>query len=48
MDQGLTKKQLKKWGVKYHSLLFAKPVFDVYVDDKGIRDDHFFEIQSFE
>ena len=32
MDNGLTKKQLKKWGVKYHSLMFGKPVFDVYID----------------
>ena len=37
MDQGLTKKQLKRWGVKYHSLLFAKPVFDVYIDDKNLN-----------
>ena len=35
MDQGLTKKQLKKWKVKYHSLLFGKPVFDIYIDDKN-------------
>ena len=36
MDQGLTKKQLKKWKVKYHSLLFGKPVFDIYIDDKNL------------
>jgi len=37
MDKGLTKKQLKKWRVKYHSLIFGKPVFDVYVDDKNFE-----------
>ena len=37
MDQGLTKKQLKRWEVKYHGLYFAKPAFDVYVDDKNFE-----------
>ena len=37
MDNGLTKKQLKKWKVKYHSLLFGKPVFDIYIDDKNFE-----------
>jgi len=38
----LTKKQLEKWGVKYHSLFLGKPAGDVYIDDKGIRDEDFF------
>tara|TARA_B100001113_G_scaffold142758_1_gene116879 strand:+ start:14794 stop:15090 length:297 start_codon:yes stop_codon:yes gene_type:complete len=29
-----TKKQLKKWNVKYHELYFGKPAADVYIDDK--------------
>tara|TARA_R100001163_G_scaffold53623_1_gene40941 strand:- start:407 stop:739 length:333 start_codon:yes stop_codon:yes gene_type:complete len=37
-----TKKQLEKWGVKYHSLFLGKPAGDVYIDDKGIKDDDFF------
>ena len=37
MDNGLTKKQLKKWNVRYHSLLFGKPVFDIYIDDKNFE-----------
>jgi histidinol phosphatase-like enzyme len=37
-----TKKQLDSWGVKYHSLFLGKPAGDVYVDDKGIRDEDFF------
>ena len=31
----LTKKQLKKWGVKYHKLHFGKPFADVYIDNRG-------------
>ena len=37
VDNGLTKKQLKRWDVKYHRLLFGKPVFDVYIDDKNFE-----------
>jgi len=32
----LTKKQLKKWGVKYNKLIFGKPSFDLYIDDKSL------------
>jgi hypothetical protein len=28
--------QLKKWKLKYHKLIFGKPSFDVYIDDKSI------------
>jgi CMP-N,N'-diacetyllegionaminic acid synthase len=35
----LTKKQLKKWGVKYHKLIFGKPSFDLYIDDKSLNFD---------
>ena len=38
----LTQDQLKKWGVKYHSLFLGKPAGDIYVDDKGVKDDDFF------
>ena len=33
----LTINQLKKWGVKYHTLKFEKPAGDLYIDDKGIN-----------
>tara|TARA_B110000027_G_scaffold114254_1_gene123755 strand:+ start:222 stop:572 length:351 start_codon:yes stop_codon:yes gene_type:complete len=33
--QTLTKKQLKKWKVNYNQLIFGKPSFDVYIDDKN-------------
>jgi hypothetical protein len=32
----LTKKQLKIWGVKYHKLIFGKPSYDLFIDDKAI------------
>ena len=29
-------KQLKKWDVKYHKLIFGKPSFNLYIDDKAL------------
>ena len=40
--EDLTIKQLQKWNVKYHSLLFGKPDADIYIDDK------FFDLTSIE
>ncbi len=31
-----TKKQLIKWGLKFHKLYFGKPSYDIYVDDKNL------------
>ncbi len=30
-----TKKQLKKWKLKYHVLKFGKPSYDIFIDDKS-------------
>ena len=38
----MTAEQLNKWGVKYHQLFLGKPAGDIYVDDKGIKDEDFF------
>ena len=38
----ITKQQLQDWGVKHHSLFLGKPAGDIYIDDKGIRDNDFF------
>ena len=38
-----TTKQLKDWGVKYHLLVLGKPTADIYIDDKGIEANVFFE-----
>lgn len=39
----LTLGQLETWGVKFHKLIMGKPSGDLYVDDKGINDEKFFE-----
>lgn len=31
-----TKIQLQKWKINYHELIFGKPSYDYYVDDKSI------------
>lgn len=38
----LTKMQLDIWGCKYHQLILGKPSADIYIDDKSITDDDFF------
>ncbi len=39
-----TKKQLEKWDLKYHELLMnCKPHGDLFVDDKAINADLFFD-----
>jgi hypothetical protein len=30
-----TKKQLDSWGLRYNRLIFGKPTYDVFVDDKS-------------
>ena len=30
-----TKKQLKRWKIKYHVLKFGKPSYDLFIDDKN-------------
>lgn len=32
----ITVPQLKKWGVKYHELIYGKPVFSIFVDDRNL------------
>lgn len=35
--ENLTKSQFKKWNVKYHKLVFGKPYYDLFIDDKNIN-----------
>ena len=42
----LTEKQLQEWGVKYNQLFLGKPSGDIYVDDKGIKDENFFNTKN--
>ena len=37
-----TKKQLDEWGAQYHKLLLGKPRYDLWVDDKAINCELFF------
>tara|TARA_R100000458_G_C8249539_1_gene226779 strand:- start:1065 stop:1391 length:327 start_codon:yes stop_codon:yes gene_type:complete len=41
-----TKGQLEEWGVKYHDLFLGKPSGDIYVDDKGAKDEDFFNTKN--
>jgi len=38
----LTKMQLDIWGCKYHELILGKPSGDIYIDDKGMNANDFF------
>jgi len=42
----VTTEQLNRFGVKYHSLKFGKPVFDLFIDDKVINTERFFNDYS--
>ena len=42
----LTVKQLHAWRVKYHKLFMGKPSGDFYIDDKGIKDEDFFNTRN--
>jgi hypothetical protein len=33
----LTKRQLKQWGIKYHSLIMKKPNYDFFIDDHALN-----------
>lgn len=37
-----TKKQLNIWGIRYHRVVFKKPSADLYIDDKAINAQEFF------
>ena len=39
----ITREQFKRYGVKYHTLKFGKPVYDLFIDDKNINSEVFFK-----
>ena len=39
----LTTTQLKEWGAKNHGLKMGKPAYDLFIDDKNVNSDVFFE-----
>ena len=38
----LTEKQFESWGVKYHKLILEKPYYDLFIDDRNINSEAFF------
>jgi hypothetical protein len=38
----VTTHQFEEWGVKYHELRFGKPIYDLFIDDKNISSESFF------
>jgi hypothetical protein len=38
----VTTEQLNRFGVKYHTLKFGKPIFDLFIDDKVMNSENFF------
>ena len=42
----VTRAQFERWGVKYHDLRFQKPAYDLFIDDKNINSDRFFETEA--
>jgi len=34
--------QFSKWGVRYHELHLGKPIYDLFIDDKNINSETFF------
>ena len=42
----LTNKQLKSWNIKFHELYLGKPSGDIYIDDKGIKDEDYFNTKD--
>ena len=39
----ITESQLQQWGAKYHKLMLGKPVYDIWIDDKAINSENFFD-----
>ena len=37
-----TEDQLNTWGAKHHRLFLGKPAGNVYIDDRGMKDEDFF------
>ena len=39
----ITQKQLKQWNCKYHELRLGKPAYDLFIDDKNINSEVYFQ-----
>ena len=41
----VTEQQFKEWNVKYNRLEFRKPIYDVFICDKAVNSESFFDEQ---
>ena len=39
----VTVNQFNDWGVKYNDLMFGKPAYDLFIDDKNVNSETFFK-----
>lgn len=39
----ITLEQLNRWGCRFHELRMNKPVYDLFIDDKNINSDSYFQ-----
>lgn len=39
----VTEKQFQSWGVKYHELRFGKPAYDLFIDDKNMNSEDWWD-----
>ena len=42
----VTEKQFEEWGVKYHELRFGKPIYDLFIDDKNVSSERYFQKEN--
>ena len=42
----ITRESLKSWGCKYHNILFGKPSYDKYIDDKSFNVDSYWPLEK--
>ncbi len=43
----VTEEQFQEWGVKYHRLRLGKPIYDLFICDKAISTNTYFEKQGY-
>tara|TARA_Y100001938_G_C7799367_1_gene286375 strand:- start:188 stop:502 length:315 start_codon:yes stop_codon:yes gene_type:complete len=43
----VTEEQFQEWGVKYHRLRLGKPIYDLFICDKAISTNTYFEEQGY-
>ena len=39
----VTEDQFQEWGIKYHDLKFGKPAYDLFIDDKNMNSEDWWD-----